>query len=296
MAIFDLGVRIGDTETNQEFFLETEERPQSVVVRSQRTRALGNPIALFFKQLTKQPAGDAAALAEATWDNRIVALRPSTGVNIPALPIAILLGNPADHRTDTWAIQIEKKMGTDRYSIDAETGKVIEEPDGIPEIELKTMDVGKDPAKANLQLLDLGNKLKVGEVNRQIANGITSGDLKEFNGELRWNKRTMKFEGQAVITGDVRSQFESVIGKQRICFLYTSAEPFGHAGFNNVVCLRPVCGRVMAVENPKDEETILIFQPTVMISRTAVSVDIPNWSHEGDHFSNPYLYNLKLTN
>lgn len=276
-------------------FLETENDPRSVIVHAERSRHHGNPIALFFKELTGQPTADAAERAEATWDNRIVALRPQPGTTIPMFPIAIYNNDPTEKRYDTWAHQIELKNGADNYSFDASTGKVLNQPDGIPEIELRTKDLNDDDSEFNVQLLDFGNDFTRKEIKRQIKSGITVSDLKPFDHELRWEDETIRVDGQPVITGDIRELFEAAIGKQKICFLYETATEVGNAGFHSVLCLKPVCGRIMAVENPEGEITTLIFQPTVMISRTAVTVKDPIWSDKGQEYTNQYLYNLKLS-
>ncbi len=165
------GRLIEHSETGLTVFLETLNNPTSVVVTAERSRGRGNPIALIFKQLTRQSAGDAVARAEATIQNRIVGVRPFDGVHVPGLPMAILKKAAAGERQDTWDVQIEQRQGKDRYSYNEQAKQVVLSPDGIPEIVLKGYSWQSQPQAANVLLVDLGSDLRDDVLSRQIRNG-----------------------------------------------------------------------------------------------------------------------------
>lgn len=275
-------------EEDRSRFLETRAAPNAVIVHLARSRARGNPVALFLAGLTHQPAGDVAASATASIDNRVMGLRPFTGTPVPALPLAILWRDPAGKRDDTWQVQIEERTGTDAFSYDRERRAVLTNADGIPEITLRSMTSQGEAADSNVQLLDVGTSFQARDVLAQFQRGWSEEQLRGFGGELRFDAGSIEFTSFAVITGRPVAVLEQLIGQPRIWMLYDVLDPLGSSGLGRCGCGMPVAARIMSVRMLPDEQCELVLQPCVMTTRTAML-------SAGASLS-PYLYKLQLTN
>lgn len=277
-------------------FLETAVKPTTVVVTARRTRKKNNPVAVLFQELTGRSGSDVTARAEATINNRVVGLRPFNGIPIPAMPLAILKHDSTGHRAETWDAQIESGRGEDRYRFDAESGKVLEAADGIPEIVLISAKPGGDPHDANMQMIvDLGHDPQGDPLQRQIIGGWQSNDLHEFGGELRFDQESHEFGALGIVGDETRSALEQMIGHCRICLLYTEHRSLGHLGFGRMTCVQMVAGRVMSVRPRTDGSCEIVFQPGVLTTRTAVLDDKPRSQPSNPPMRNRYIYKLQLT-
>ena len=296
-----------NVETGLFQFLETDINPASVVVLAERTRGRGNPIGLFIRGLSGQAAGDAAATAEATIDNRIVRLRPLEGINIPAMPIAALFTAPK--RTDTWLDQIEWHNGPDLYSYNETTNQVEYKPDGICELVLRTNSYRSrktdDRPFSNVQVLEFGSRLADKTVIRQINEGLTAEDLEMYDGELLFDGFSRPISSQDVLSLDISSALANLIGECRLCFISSSFQETRN-GFGNAGCLDIIAVRIMSVRIDGDDSSEIVIQPCVMTTRTAVLVNDEKLlkeaalSNDGTLINrdvkNPYVYKLTLTN
>ncbi len=294
-----------DAETGESTFLESNAHATGVVVRTYKSRQLGNPINLFFAGVTGQPEADALVYAEVSFDNIIDHFRPTRSLPIPALPLAVLANDPTGNRTDTWNAQVTQKQGADLYRFDPQTHLVVAGADGIPEMTLRSVPLNTDPLLSNVQLLDFNNELNEQNISRQIQKGIYSVDLEFLNGIIP-AQNPFSISGNANITTPVQQAFESQIGQQKLCLLYTSQAPMTVPGWSNLECQRVVAIRIMKVIPETEESATIIIQPTVMTTKTAALAQFIQASNNSDpnrsdqnrtlpvefYQINPYVYKM----
>lgn len=271
-------------------WVETDRDPTEVLIHAQRTRFRGNPVALFMRQLTRQPFGDVVASVSVRMNNHIVAIRPFDDVPAPVLPLAIWKDDPAKKRQDTWQAAIEDNGGKDQYGYDDTRHVVTTGADGIPELTLTTAKPSGPAAEANVQLLDLGTDLDPTLVEQQILLGVSHADLESRSGELRLDSgATMTSIPQ--LQSRERTALEEHLGSQRVVLLYKQATPVGKNGYLETECVEFVAIRVLAVIDQADGRCQIIVQPTVMSTRMAVAENTSADLRDG----NQYLFRLELT-
>ncbi len=288
-------VRFVKTEASQEpgqttEWVETDRDPTEVLIRAQRTRFRGNPVALFMRQLTQQPFGDVVANVSVRMNNHIVAIRPFEDVPAPVLPLAIWKVDPTAKRKDTWQAAIEEHAGTDQYGYDDSRHVVTLQADGIPELSLITAKRNGPASEANMQLLDLGTDLDPALVEQQILLGLTREQLEKRDGELRLSGGDT-FPSLPQLQSRERTALEDHLGSQRIALLYAQATPVGKNGYQETECVEFVAIRILAVNDQPDGRCQIIIQPTVMTTRMAVAENSSADHRDG----NPYLFRLELT-
>lgn len=293
---------VADADTGLGKFLEIDYRPTSVVVFGGRTRKFGNPVALFFRQLTGQASGDLVATAEASIDNRIVGVRPYEGANTPAIPLAILDKHLDPRRVDTWTHQIDGRLGSDDYGYNAATGEITNTPDGIPEFLIhgaKQDAKEEDVEKANCHLADLGTGLNPSELARQFTSGWTVADLADFGGEFRLDGSPETLDSNAILGQDELSSLEDLVGRARICVLYQNPRSQrGIPGQAKVEATRLVAVRILTVREAAGKSVEILVQPAVVTTRTALVSEVgATWSADPEvqYETNPYIYKLFLT-
>lgn len=297
----DGDVRVGRLAFSEEdgiaMFLETDRRPQTVVVTARLSRGRGNPLALFMAQITGQPGANLTFSAEATADNHVIGVRPLEGIPIPAFPIAILANDPTGKRQDTWHHQIVKRLGKDEFGFDETTGDVNSRPDGIPEITLCWLDTNDKTAVPNVRLIDLGNELRGSAIARQISKGLFPPDLRRCDGEIVPSQQPVRVGSSAILGTDELAALRRMTGEVRICLLYldetgTNGQPAG----DRVQCIGLVAGRVMQVNRSSGKAPRIIFQPGVLTTRTAIIAGGPlDSSRSNGTTTNDYIYKLSLT-
>ena len=206
---------------------ESSEVPNRVVVTAHRTRFRGNPVALFVSELTRQPSGDAIGTASARLDSRVAGVRPFSGATVPAIPLAIWQRDPSGERTDTWYAAIEERRGRDDFGFDPETNEIVQEPDGIPELTLRSQALRGTIDVANLQLIDVGNQFQDDVLERQWSTGWTTVDLATWGGELRLssgtlgvNSSSLSLRGLSTLQTSDRIALEQLTGQPRLAVLY----------------------------------------------------------------------------
>ncbi len=300
MGDIQFGQLVADPDTGRVRFLQTTVHPRTVRVVSRRNRNRGNPIALWFRDLTGFGQGNAQSLAEVTANNQILGVRPFDGVYVPALPLAILACDSTGRRTDTWEHQIQNQNGPDEYRINPETGAVEQGQDGIPEIHLHSMSQEENVWDANVQLVDLNTDLRTDPLLEQFQNGWSEDSLKEFGGELRLYPESQWMTSLAAFDRDHANGLESLIGTPRICLLYSGLDSSGNEGFGKMEAVNFVAGRIMSVECHEKNQHVFVFQPSVLTTRTAVlaeeKMDLNRLSaDEHKSLENPYIYKLHLT-
>jgi hypothetical protein len=239
-------------------------------------------------------------VSEATADNRILGVRPFEGVPVPALPLAILKSDPTGQRVDTWDLQIGLRLGVDEYRFNPDTGSIEAGSDGIPEIHLHGKKTDESATDSNVQLVDLNTDLRTRPLLEQLEIGWTEEDLEEFGGELLFHAGSNWLTSLARLDGDHAAGFEQLIGQPRICLLYSGLDPAGSEGFGKLQAVDLVAGRIMAVQHDGQGQHVLVFQPTVLTTRTAVLADTvmdvsSRSASEQKLLENPYIYKLYLT-
>ena len=336
----DGDVRIGrlvQSDAGRTVFLETSHEATSVVVNAAHNRERNNPVARLFDGWSATRGADVAARAEATVDNHVVGFRPLDGQPVPALPLAILRACN-DERTPTWQRDIEQRRGGDRFGIDPETGAVVEQPDGIPEIVLcdagvpptadnaeagnadrhgassKSKSTATEPADSeqkasadhkaasseapaqrvrNAYSFVLNQRTSTADIARQFHSGWTADDFPAGLDVLRLDRGPLTLTTLDSLGGSVADALRDVVGQQRIAFLFDSVTT-GH-GADQVTCVAAVAGRVMSCNPNSREGCEIVFQPTVLTTRTAVLAHETVTQGPPDRFANRYTYKLQLT-
>ena len=296
-------IRFGQSVWNRDLavrrFVETEYRPTSVVVTLRRTRAGDNPVALFVSGLTGQPAGDVTVRVEATIDNRVRGVRPFPGARVPAVPLAILEQDPTGNRSDTWEAAIEQRGGQDQYRCNPETGQITAEPDGIPELILRTGIDADSSTAPNARLVDLGTSFQSDRLESQIRHGWTAEHLAAFGGELAFDGVPILLPARTESSESICAGFDALIGQARICLLYTAGESAGTGAAGQISCDRLVAIRVLDVRWTSHNSCEVIVQPGVVTTRTAMLTgdgpDFEQISSAGRTERNRYIYKLHLS-
>lgn len=294
------GRLVRDEESGITRFLLTTVEPRTVAVRCSRQRSRGNPVALFFRGITGQAQGDAASYSQATASHQILGVRPFEDVAVPGLPLAILKCDPAGLRADTWDNQILNRGGSDQYRYNPETNTVELGEDGIREIQLHSKKQDESAIEANVQLVDLNTDLRTDPLLEQFNTGWTANALNEFGGELVFHPGSIWMTSSATMDGDHAWGLEELIGQPRICLLYSELLPAGREGYGKLQAVDLVAGRIMAVHHNDDGQHVLVFQPTVLTTKTAILasevMDLSSLSPaERNLLDNSYIYKLHLT-
>lgn len=265
--------------------------PLSVRITLHRSRSRNNPVALFVGQLTGIPFGNVVRQADATVNNHIAGIRPVAGGFAPGLPLAIWKNDPSGNRNDTWDVQIEQRKGSDNYRYDLASRKPVPGGDGIPEIAVRSLARGGRPELCNLQVLDIGTDFADAKLQRQFQSGWSDEDLQSLAGILT---AAATFSSTPELVSKERDVLESLSGEPRICLIFTRAVPTGNQSYLQTTCVDFVAVRVMNVQDQTDGSCLVVLQPTVMATRSAVIT-----TAVGQPPANPpnkYVYNLQLTN
>lgn len=291
------GHLIIDDETGKTQLIESDQFPTTVAVRASRTRAFGNPVARLFNSGPSGAGADVEVIVEATINNRVTGFRAPAGGTVPALPIAILDGTPGSDRKDTWSHQVEQGFGPDNLRFDPVTGAIVEGKDGLPEFALSPLPDNHDEDDVNVHLVDIGTELDDTEVARQVRSGWSVNDLMSFNGELSFLNE-MALTGTPKIREGVLDALYEIIGQTRVCLLYDQTTPgpsIGSGDERTTLNIRGfVAVRVMRVDMT-DQGPVIIVQPTVLATRTAVVLDPDGTGIHLSEFASPYVYKISLT-
>ncbi|RLS39959.1 MAG: hypothetical protein DWH81_07760 [Planctomycetota bacterium] len=296
-------VQVGTIEMSSENghpeFVEETDRPTTCVVRAARLISRGNPVALFFRELTSNTRGNVQAIAEASIDNRIIGVQPGDKSPVPALPIAIMYTHADPRREDTWMNMINRRLGTDLYGYDSETGEVTNGPDGIPEITLHTTYTSADAeeaSKVNALIMDIGTGMSERRVAEQIKTGWTVAQLKSFGGEFRTDQGPQILDVDAASNTPVMDELQQLVGQARICGLYINHQPTSNViGTAAIVDLAAI--RILAIQEQGPTQMKMTVQPAVIATRTALlsSHDAAWLSGDGTEQTNPYIFKLFLS-
>jgi hypothetical protein len=291
--------------TGEPVFIEAsdDEEATTVVVKASRARSRGTSMPLPFQSLNGPPDGELAAIAEASINFHVHGLRSVDGLPIPTFPLAILSESapPTESKTkrasandveqrSSWSRDIRDRQGTDHHGFDVETGTVINEPDGIPEITLRTATLTPNP-RTNVYILALTGDLTQDTLRRQIQTGWSADDLRSTGGEILLDRGPLTMVGlRGVESNLLVDAFQKVIGQSRVVYLYESADDRAGGSTSRLTITQLVAGRVMSVRAISESECELVFQPAVLATRSAVVGETL------DGKPNPYVANWRLTN
>lgn len=315
------GRLLTDSDTGETIFVEAEGQDDSttVVVHARRTSDRDSAVPLPFRTFYAPTDADVVAVAEASLDFHVVGLRPVDALPIPTLPLAILSqsleeldssekspaerGGPRQQAVKTskprrpsilaWSRGIEQRRGTDRFGFDASTGDVTEMSDGIPEITLRTA-ARSSSVTSNAFVLSLIGDLTQDGLRRQICEGWSADDLQPLGGELLFDRGPLTLAGlRGVDCNVLANALRKVLGQSRVVFLYDREVGDEKASVASLHVSRMVAGRVMSVRELSDCECEIVFQPSVMATRSAVTATD---GAESGCEKNKYVANLRLTN
>lgn len=275
--------------------------PRTVVVQPAFLKSRNNPLVLLMRGLHGPDVAEMAHRAEASVDNHVWGVRPVGDTSVPALPLAILHRETTDANRPSWATEIDKREGGDRYGFDLETRRIIESADGIPEMELIAGPVAGDGRKSNLALLGLGNELSSQQIAVQCAKGLSANDLERIGGELCPARSPFTMGAKHSVSSDELNALEALRGEARIVLLYSEIGGGMATGGSvaRVRCEQLVAIRLVAVRRNGAGVAKLIVQPAVVATRTAVrtsdeSTD-DNAALATSLPANKYIYHLSLT-
>lgn len=309
-----------DPSTGEVTFIESEgdDMPTTVAVNARRTSDRDAAVALPFRTFLAPTDADVVAVAEASINFEVIGMRPVEGLSIPTLPLAILsqadavadsdsgktpetkagsskasqAGKPKRPSVPTWARDIEKRRGTDRFGYDSATGEVVSSADGIPEITLRTAARSND-GNSNAFVVALTGDTTQASLSRQIRDGWSADDLEPLGGELLFDQGPLQLAGLRGVDGNLLGRaLREVLGQSRVVLLYDREVGDKRASVASLQISGMVAGRVMSVRELSSCECEVVFQPSVMATRSAVTVE---GSLTGCQ-KNKYVANLRLTN
>lgn len=292
-----IGKLVYNEQNDGPMFLEHRHNPTTVVVLAERTKYRRNPVALFMNQLAGQKAVDVRAFAEATIDNRVIGLKPTQSINVPALPIAVEV-NESTIAHDYIAQFFQKGEG-DSYRFDADQQQVESESDGLSEVviempfwSMETTTVVPTEHQWGM-LLDFNTQVETDLVVAQIQNGLTVLDFDSLGGELPLGyEASSHLVGEPTLEREAAETLQSLVGQTRLLFLHTTT--LGETPQTQPLKIVEAIGvRVMNVEI--DGSLKLTVQPAVLTTKTAQLTDVPIYHAHPDDYRNPTIYNLSLT-
>lgn len=299
----EIGKWAVDEETGAPLFMATDHSPNTVRVTFRLEERRDNPVALLLKELTHQPSANLVQQVSATADNRVLGVRATNTAAVPGIPLGILADDPTARRRDTWQYQIVQRHGSDRFSYDEHTHKIIAKPDGIPEIILTGRDPHDSQVQPNVALVDLDNGLKATDLVQQIHTGWNEKHLKRLGGEIRLPQKPLTLSATSRLTLDPLRALRALHGEAKICFLYAEGEGEGATAPGTVICVGLVAGRVMEVLPAQSKASQIVFQPAVVVTRTVILPEVrftnkfrnPAPREWLNPFENRYLYKTCLT-
>lgn len=235
----------------------------SVMVRCGRTRWTGDPISVAFGKMLGVPHADVATVAIASLEQGVIGFRPRMRVRAPLLPVA------TDLRHWSTQLGVEATEENDQWSVDARTGVVVNQPDGIAEMTFHytSLTCDGDMPWCSFDIIRLSNSASGWSEQRlleQAMEGLSQADLELFGGEL-----VLQSEGTLVPVEinfsplKMASLLSAVTGVNRVWPLAT----WGSDGSCRIVGFG--AGRVVHTEVSECYATIVV-QPSVLITGTGI--------------------------
>ena len=254
----------------------------AVRVTTRRDATANDESALFFARAVGIDSVGLQTEAVAAYVDNFVGFKlPSTGENVPLLPIT--LDKPLSD-------DLLNGIGSDNWTWDAESGTVTPGPDGIPELNFYPV---RTDAEGNFGTVNVGTNTLTNstrEIRRQILEGINAEDLSYHNGKLVLDQHgELALGGDAGISAAIKAELEAIKGKARIVPVsnrsagrgnkdarYTVVEFTGVrimevdlTGEDKRLIIQPadvvVLGGIPAPSNPTTQTSHSIFSPVSLV-------------------------------
>jgi len=291
------GLRIGKkviAEDGEPQLIETSYQPSMVAVTVQRGSDGRLP---WLFRAGPYTSSRLSATAEASIDGRVAALRPRAGGTVPAWPIALLgeadtaeIAEGESPSAVGWRDQIEMKLGPDRYSYDDASKRVVEHPDGLPELVVLTLPSGGDPDETGMTLVDVGQTFGADRLDVAFRNGLRGEDLTLLDGEVPVGSLAANPEtADALPRLPIEAERNLSAGDARAVFLFEQLA--GSGGRFTARLTGVVVARLMDLRPTGDGGWQATFQPAVLATGTAVLAD----AGDGVAPEGRYLYKVRLT-
>lgn len=237
------------------------------------------------------------ASAEASIGAKITALRPRAGGTVPVWPLALRSRSNATKAASGstvpavgWQDQIEAKLGGDRFSYDHETDRIVERPDGLPELVVLTLPRGGKPDEVGLTLVDLGQGFGSEPLDTTMRRGLGVEDLGLLVGEVPVGSLpSSPVTTDALPRMPIEFERNLAPGDARAIFLYENLTEAGERFTARLVGV--VAARLMDLQTTSDGGWRATFQPAVLASGTAVLAG----ADDAEVPDNRYLYKIRLT-
>jgi hypothetical protein len=161
---------------------------------------------------------------------------PADGENLDILPYTLDL--------ETWTSFIANN-GSDNYRWNPSSKTVSSGSDGWVEVNLFPQGTG---SPGNRGTVDIGgSNNSTADIARQIVEGISAADLAYHGGKLEFNANgELQLNGDTGISGGVKDELTSIIGKPRIIPIFSSVSGNGNNAQYTIVKWQGI--RIMAVK------------------------------------------------
>lgn len=254
----DVGLGIWNFYTRT--FIPSGPRENAIRVTTRRDDTSGGKAPLFFAGVFGVRGCALQTEAMAAFVNNFDGFRmPSSGENLPMLPLTI-------HQQTCQALL--DGMGSDDWSWDAESARLIPASDGVPEANLYPQQTG---SPGNFGTIDIGNtNNSTSDLCRQILNGVSSDDLSYHGGELRLDHSgVLELNGDPGVSAGIKDALAAIKGEPRIITIYDQVSGSGNNAQYRIVGFMGV--RIMEVElGGGISNKHVIIQPARMITRGGI--------------------------
>jgi len=293
------------------------EKPQAVnTVRVSATLNdnVFNRISLWLGKLTGVLTADTAASAQATLDTRIAGFKPERGVKVPVVPLA------AEYEAWMKQAEAEPVAGVnDRFTVNMQTGRITQGPDGIAELVLNCGPNPPPTASRSTESTEVADAAATADgsaentaaettgesasgaawcvaldlVNDQhlpyiwpvrCREGLSAGDLSAIGGQLVLAGGTLVMPRLRRLPEEVPYGLLDITGQSRAWPLF---EGYAEGDAPTCTLVGFAAARIVAVVQSQDNSWELVVQPTTMVSSQAVTAPYMN--------SNPWIGKLELT-
>lgn len=226
-----------------------------VTIRRDTTSPDG-PLNLFFAPVIGHK--DTPILVKAR-----TAMFPGAGVLIREGSSAKAGVLPFAFDVETWDNLTALGIGEqDHYTHDPKTGDVTNGPDGVPEVNLYP-NGSVDHLPGNRGTVDIGsNNNSTSDLERQIMQGLSAGDLSGYNGEFNPSlDNPLWLQGDTGISAGFKEELNFVVGERKLIPLFdaTLPDPGNNAELRIVRLVAVTITKVAVTGNPKH----VYIQPTV---------------------------------
>jgi Flp pilus assembly protein TadG len=224
-----------------------------------RTDDNNGPVTLLFAPLIGSKTANVSATAVATFRGDIIGFRPTPKTSrTTVIPFTI--------DVIAWNL-LQKGIGADNWSYDANGQLVRSGSDGFPELLLFPSETG---APGNFGTIAIGGGGNTTLIQQILNGGLTQADLQAYGGELCLDSTTgtLQLSGDTGATTDIMRAAETLTGRAVTISLFSKVQG---TGSNSVFTIVGFVGmRVMNVQ-PTGLNKHILVQPAVVVDRTAIA-------------------------